>query len=218
MAELYCLTLKGISTEKLNSSGVLELASQYKKEKYRNNPNKKGVVASLLGDVLIRKGVSDLTGKRMYDIQLERNKHGKPQLKGGCGLHFNLSHSGEYIIAAFSEYRIGVDIERIRNINLNIARKMFTQEEYEYITKPSSEEMKLRYFYKVWTLKESYMKAVGKGLTIPLDSFTVVRKGKVLKKMNHEFFMEMVPIHLNYQLAVCFNKNEQLNKVHFMRL
>ncbi|MEL3970723.1 4'-phosphopantetheinyl transferase superfamily protein [Rossellomorea oryzaecorticis] len=218
MAELYYFNTEGISMDELNNRGVLKPACPYKKEKYRENPNKKGVAASLLGDVLIRKGISDLTGKRLYDIKLERNKHGKPQLKEGCGLHFNLSHSANYIIAAFSEYRIGVDIERIRNINLKIARNMFTQEEYDYITKTSSDKMKLMHFYQIWTLKESYMKAVGKGLTLPLDSFSVVRGSKVLKELTHEFMLELVPIHLHYQLAVCFNRNDQINKVHFLRL
>ena len=90
---------------------------------------------------------------------------------------FNLSHSGSRVmcIAACSQASetlplVGCDVEQIKDIGLDIARKYFTADEFELImTSDAQREM----FYRIWTLKESFMKATGLGMALALDEFSI---------------------------------------------
>jgi 4'-phosphopantetheinyl transferase len=81
---------------------------------------------------------------------------------------FNLSHSGNYAVCSFGLGSNGVDIEQYQKCDYDIAKSFFDQREYALI-----KEVGDTMFTRIWTLKESYIKAVGKGLSIPLDSFYV---------------------------------------------
>jgi 4'-phosphopantetheinyl transferase len=91
------------------------------------------------------------------------------------GITFNVSHSGEVALLAFSRKReIGVDVEQIRsNIDIEgIARRFFSLHEQEELSRiPASE--KYTAFSRCWTRKEAYIKAKGKGLALPLSQFDV---------------------------------------------
>ena len=93
----------------------------------------------------------------------------------GGPLTFNLAHSGgRTLIAVARRRRIGVDIEAIRPevAREKIAGRFFSHAEIDYLRSlPESEHTEA--FFTIWTLKEAYIKAIGGGLTIPLDRFTV---------------------------------------------
>ena len=97
-----------------------------------------------------------------------RGAHGKPELSGGTGVHFNLSHAGDYAAAVFDDGAVGIDVERARLVNVNVMQRQFTAAENAYLrSKPDA-------FLRLWTRKESYCKAVGEGLHLPLSSFDVL--------------------------------------------
>ncbi|MEJ2124646.1 MAG: 4'-phosphopantetheinyl transferase superfamily protein [Alphaproteobacteria bacterium] len=87
-------------------------------------------------------------------------------------LRFNLSHSGDTVIMGVSRgAEIGIDVEDLnRNVPLEIATSYFTADEVQQL-KALPPEQQPRRFLELWTLKESYIKARGKGLSIPLDQF-----------------------------------------------
>ncbi len=95
----------------------------------------------------------------------ERN--GKPKCEK---VFFNVSHSGRYVVGVASNVQIGCDIEQEINAPLEVARQYFYHSELEYIQNNSD---KSTAFWKLWTLKESYMKMTGEGMSLPLDSFEV---------------------------------------------
>ena len=101
------------------------------------------------------------------------DENGKPYLPGG-GRHFNLSHSGTYALCALSGREVGCDIEAVAETDaLEIAGRFFCPEEAADIAAAASREDRLVRFYRYWTLKESYLKATGPGMTLPLDRFRV---------------------------------------------
>lgn len=108
------------------------------------------------------------------------NDYGKPSLDlhQTHSLNFNLSHSHELIVFAFSYMRqIGVDIEFMRPDidHESLAKHTFSPLENEMLqTLPVSARMEA--FYQCWARKEAYIKARGKGLAIPLDIFDVSLK------------------------------------------
>jgi 4'-phosphopantetheinyl transferase len=101
---------------------------------------------------------------------------GKPALAHeGTDVAFNISHSGDYIVCGVSQGRaIGADVERIR-LELDIqslARRFFTKRELEEI-ESLPECVRTEACFHAWSRKEAFTKAVGEGLRMPLDSFTV---------------------------------------------
>jgi 4'-phosphopantetheinyl transferase len=112
------------------------------------------------------------------DLQFGYGLHGKPQLQGVAGsepIAFNLSHTrGKAICAVALGRQVGVDIEQIRpEVDiLGIARTTFSSDEYARLTAlPPGQH--LAAFYACWTRKEAYIKALGAGLSYPLDAFDV---------------------------------------------
>ena len=111
-------------------------------------------------------------------LRFQYNQYGKPFLAPECSTHqlnFNLSHSGSMALYAITRNReIGVDIERVRSDfeYEEIAERFFSANDVAILhTIPT--EKKLEAFYNCWTRKEAYIKAHGKGLSLPLDSFDV---------------------------------------------
>jgi 4'-phosphopantetheinyl transferase len=107
-------------------------------------------------------------------LKFKMNAHGKPYLPN-ASICFNLSHSKNWIVWAIAMNNVvGVDVEYQRgDIDLlSLAKRFFAKEEFEAIksTKPIH---RLSAFYRCWTRKESYIKAIGKGLSYPLDNFSV---------------------------------------------
>jgi len=110
-------------------------------------------------------------GIRSYEAALGEN--GKPFLKGEPSVRFNLSHSGERVMCAVSGSDIGCDVEQIASPDLRVAKRFFCPEEYEAIRRCPDETEQARLFYRYWTLKESFIKAAGLGLAIPLNEFCI---------------------------------------------
>ncbi|QIR14969.1 4'-phosphopantetheinyl transferase family protein [Shewanella aestuarii] len=127
---------------------------------------------------------------RPQDWQFEYAEKGKPSLshafKVKTGLHFNLSHSGDWlmvgVLSSFThviephaishELMLGVDIERLRsNTNIEpILKHYFTAQEIADLLVLTSDLQRER-FFDLWALKEAFIKAIGKGLAQPLSSF-----------------------------------------------
>ncbi|SHN69358.1 4'-phosphopantetheinyl transferase [Paenibacillus sp. ov031] len=130
---------------------------------------------SVLGEVLTRVALSKLTGLRPGELSFTRNKYGKPSLSHHADVQFNVSHSGDWIaLISGGEADLGVDVEKIAPIDMKIAERFFSLTESGFLTAEPA-EMQLETFYRLWTLKESYIKAVGMGLSMPLDSFSMIR-------------------------------------------
>jgi 4'-phosphopantetheinyl transferase len=109
-------------------------------------------------------------------IEFVTGTHGRPMLAdAGSGLHFNLSHSGNTALIAFSRIAlVGVDVEAVRAIPdlLDLARHYFAPPEITSIAE-SSPTTQLHAFLTIWTRKEAFVKALGLGLSVPLDAFSV---------------------------------------------
>jgi 4'-phosphopantetheinyl transferase len=107
-------------------------------------------------------------------LSFQYTSHGKPFIEN-CGIEFNLSHSGDWVLLAFTRMaEIGIDIERIRPMldMRDVARENFAASEFES-WEATSEPDRVPAFYRCWTRKESFIKAIGEGLSCPLDSFQV---------------------------------------------
>lgn len=153
-------------------SSLLNYVSEDKKVQVRKFYHFEDSQRALIGNVLSRYALCKNLHIKNKDITLGTNEYGKPFLLGENKIHFNISHSGNWVVCAISDYPVGIDVEVIKPTDCQIAKRFFSKDEYAALKKQPDDE-KQAYFFKLWTLKESYIKAVGKGLSIPLDSFTV---------------------------------------------
>lgn len=114
-------------------------------------------------------------GRDPRALVFAENAFGKPRLADRPSVHFSLSHSGDLAVLAVSEQReIGIDIERVRPLDhLDLARRYFHPNEISEIEAVTAPDEQLQTFFRIWTLKEAVVKAIGKGLSIPLDAFEV---------------------------------------------
>ena len=109
-------------------------------------------------------------------IQFVYGAKGKPSLAdAACRLRFNVSNSGELAVMAFTECcELGVDVEHIRPVTdiERIAERFFcAAEAAELMALPDAQRQ--QGFFNCWTRKEAYIKAVGDGFAVGLDSFRV---------------------------------------------
>lgn len=100
------------------------------------------------------------------------NEFGKPRLADHPGVRFSLSHSQDRALLAVSDGpEIGADLEMIRSVDhLDLARRYFHPDEVAAIERDADPQQA---FFRIWTLKEAVVKAIGLGLSLPLDEFAV---------------------------------------------
>ena len=145
----------------------LERARRFHFDKHRNHFI---VARGFLRSVLAR-----YLGTQPESLSFVYGPYGKPALEGEHGLRFNLSHSNEVALLAVTRYaELGVDVEHIRAdfATADIARRFFSLREVETFDALAKEEQ-VAAFFRCWTRKEAYIKAIGKGLSQPLDAFDV---------------------------------------------
>ena len=122
----------------------------------------------------LRSLISAYLGIAAPEVVFSYSEYGKPFLPGS-DLFFNVSHSENFALFAFVRQQpVGIDIERIRPLEEGgrIARRFFSPHEADqYDAAPG--DLKDRAFFNCWTRKEAYIKAVGEGLSHPLDQFEV---------------------------------------------
>lgn len=126
----------------------------------------------LIGVALIRLLLLRFFGLAPGDYTIVRNIHGKPFLEGRNDVFFNISHSGDYVVCALSDKEVGIDIEGEKRARLEVARRFFHPDEIKKLESLEDKE-KDDFFYDYWSVKESFLKYTGDGLTRPLSSFCV---------------------------------------------
>jgi len=213
------ITLAKLSTDlpfNNNNMQYVSLERHIRILNYKNNEDKK---RSLISELLIRKAAYEKLGIPLDSLKTCFNPYGKPYIDNVRHFKFNVSHSGDYVALVTSKHKVGIDIEKIKEFDIAIAERFFTHNEYEYIISFKLENEKNDAFYKLWTLKESYVKAVGKGLKIPLNSFEfMINKDICLKgdkqKDKYRFITEKIN---GYILSVCFIEKNINCKINYIK-
>ncbi len=171
MVENYLLRIdRNLREEEFDR--LLGLVAEEKRQRVRRFRKLEDAQRTLLGDILSRFALCRKSGLENHRLLFGANEYGKPLLTAPCGLHFSISHSGAWVACALHDRPIGIDVEEIKQIDFAVAERFFSKAE-SMALQVRAEEEKLNYFYMLWTLKESYIKAEGKGLSLPLNSFTV---------------------------------------------
>ncbi len=206
MIEVYGLDigkLDNIFTE----AEMQESFSDYRLEKIAHCKNEKAKKQSmaagyLLNYVLSRHGLSEKSAI------FHTNPYGKRLLDGA---DVNLSHSGHYVLCAYGNTSVGVDVEGIKEDREKIARRFFTAQEYEWLMEQQDRN---EAFSRLWTLKESYVKWLGTGLKTPLNQFEIRMRPEPCVCNTDCYFKEYR--REDYCIAVCAGENEFPKEITFL--
>ena len=128
-------------------------------------------------------------------------EHGKPSLSERPEVHFNISHADGIAAAVVSENECGIDCERVRAYDPRVMKRVCTEAEQAAISSAPEDERDLL-FFRLWTLKEAYVKALGKGLSFPLRKAEFAFDGdKILTELSCAFTQYV--INNEFAVAVC---------------
>ena len=123
---------------------------------------------SEMGGRLLEYAVSRLYRIGVPELSRDKGKYGKPCFRIHPEVRFNISHSGDLVICAVSDFEIGIDIQEKSRMNTDrIAKKIMSPAEHKkYLERSERQD----FFYRVWVMKESYVKWTGDGITRELHS------------------------------------------------
>lgn len=138
--------------------------------------------------------------------------NGKPYLAGEEKLYFNLSHSENRVMCAVAEMEVGCDVEKVTEVDYRLAEYVMTVSELEQIYKAEKKSEQENIFFRFWTLKESYMKATGLGISLEPGTFCIVSEMNKLKVEppvdNRRFYFKEYFMEDGYCYSCCSLINE----------
>lgn len=160
---------------------------------------------SMLGRLLLRhglrlRGLDDGAGVTI-------GQYGKPRLVDGLA-EFNLSHAGRWVVCALSPTAVGIDVEQVRPFDLVLAWRCFHRRECAALAaQPVAAQHD--YFFRLWTAKEAYMKALGMGFQRDMASFSVAPRADLQVALDdpqmwlQPYVLSHIELDPGYRLALC---------------
>ncbi|PID82620.1 MAG: 4-phosphopantetheinyl transferase [Clostridiales bacterium] len=191
---------------------LIELLDTVEVIRFNRFKNKNSAIQFLLGRVLLRYMLNKHYKLVNRDININYTKYGKPFLND-VSIHFNIAHSAQWVVCVVADTSVGVDIEKISRFRPTVAQRQLSVDEYKDLMALDGTEQ-IDYFYSLWTSKESYSKAIGRGLTIPFSSFSI--KKSQLNQLfitDDNYLIKQYDIDTTYKMAVCTTKNDFADNV-----
>lgn len=195
-------------------SRLINAVSPERRDRVVRFRRREDALRCLFGGLLVRHVMIQATGVRNRDLSYSRDEGGKPVCLLPAAPHFNLSHSGRWILAAFDDLPVGADVERIKPVDPGVPALVLSPLELETM-ESLPENGRRPFFYEIWVLKESRMKASGSGLTDSLTAYSVAETGKPGRFLiNNDAnpdgsFLFLLPgFDPDYRAAVCSSRDE----------
>ena len=185
----------------------LEKVPEYRQKKAMSFKFDKGKMQSLGVGLLLQLACKE-AGLEGADEHIAYGENGKPFLVDFPDVQFNLSHSGERVMCVISPFEVGCDVEIIKGDRGRLAERFFKPEESAWIKHFDSIESQSEAFYRLWTLKECYMKVTGRGMSLMPDMFALHVDENENISLNHdgarpEYAFREIDLHDGYRYAYC---------------
>jgi 4'-phosphopantetheinyl transferase len=164
---------------------------------------------TLIGDLLIRYLAIQYARVDNQDLLFATTESGKPYLaNANQPFHFNLSHSGHWVVCAVDKGPVGIDVQLMEPIDPDLAKSVLSPQAFQQYQHISPDE-RIDYFYGFWTLHESYLKLTGQGLS---DS-AIMLKDQFEKRIYRRYYLEP-----EYRLAACSYENQFESDLYFINV
>lgn len=185
------MILRFIDAEKLSERELEERFSAMDEERKAEVSRVRSALKrgeKIAADGLTRLCVSEFCKVPPENVVLSKSPLGKPYA-AGLPVRFSVGHSAGTVVCAASEREVGVDLEKIRPVNLKTALRFASPEELDYVR--SGE----RAFFEIWTLKEAFFKCLGTGLTSDVKNVSFKVEGEKIRcsEAGFDFFFAEAP-------------------------
>lgn len=136
------------------------------------------------------------------DTPVTKNKYGKPSLTERKDIHFNLSHADGITACFVSDAECGIDCELIREYRPNVMKRVFSDSEQKMLMSAPENERDMM-FFRLWTLKEAYIKAIGIGLSFPMRDIEFSFGNGCIFSNAEEYEFKQYIIKNKYIVSIC---------------
>ena len=158
--DLYAIKLKN-AIEPDIFEYLLKFIHFRKKEHILRQKTKQNADNMLIGEILAKVAIKKTFGIDISKQEFVCNEYGKPYLLNYPDVHFNISHSGQYVACAVSDKPVGIDIQKISEYNPAVAKRVCSVQELKCIESSTDKSSE---FIKLWTQKEAVIKMHGTGI------------------------------------------------------
>lgn len=158
--EIYLVKVNSPIDEKIFQC-LLKFVQTEKQERILKQKIKQNADNMLIGEILAKTVIKKTFGIDITKQEFAYTEYGKPYLLNFPNLHFNISHSGEYVACAVFDKPVGVDIQKIGEYNSDVAKRVCSEKELIQIENSLDKASK---FTKLWTQKEAVLKMHGTGI------------------------------------------------------
>lgn len=185
---------------------IMEILPKERAERIEKIRLEKSRLQSVAAGLLLEYALGEF-GMQGKNLTFLKNADGKPSIAEYPDFHYNLSHSKEYAVLVTDECPVGIDIEELRTGYQRLAARFFSLEEAEVLKEHWSDDL----FTKLWTRKESYLKAAGFGMRMPLDGFSILEEQvRINEKMPQSmiepgtvYYLTSMPFLTDSWLSIC---------------
>lgn len=221
--KIYCINLDVID-KKIDNLLMDKASNKSKISKFNFYSDLR---RSLYGEMLARYMIIKEFNIKNNDIKFSYIENGKPIYTNQSEVHFNISHSENYVVGCIDINEVGIDIEYHSDIYLDLFdnNTIFSIEENNFIHKNGIKTP----FFNLWVLKESYLKYLGNGLLKALNEVNFVQNGTLTNNVNFNKFntdknvrSHLINVFNNYSLAYTgqdnFEKIENVDQNNLEKL
>ena len=204
MVELFAADIRQIAPRAEELVALLDLERQARVRAFGDS---RSALLTLAAGLLLYA----IFGEQAKSAHFERGRRGKPHLVDRAP--FNITHAGDFAVLALSAQTVGVDLERFRPIDwLRIAERFFHPTERAFLAQSREPE---KDFFRIWTLKESYLKAEGTGFSVSPASFAVLPSGEKSAYFFEEtsYRFTRITAFPDYCLSVCSLEEDVASRV-----
>ncbi|MGN5755667.1 4'-phosphopantetheinyl transferase family protein [Acinetobacter calcoaceticus] len=221
--QVYVCPVSRVPQDHLVLSHYLGFLSSAEKLRY-NQYHPKAARLFLISRVLVKTVLADKLGISPYEVNIQLHPNGKPFVQGSKAVYFNLTHSADVIILAVTEEgEIGVDIEKVdREFEWMRVDSVLDLSEIEWIKEKELTDSSsvFQRFFQIWTLKESYIKCTGEGMSRHLKklNFHVLPEHiQFLDSTNDaqktgEYYFESYIYESNFIFSICLQQSHNLER------
>lgn len=147
--------------------------SEERRTEAKKRKNEKDRQLFLAAEVLLNRSLECMGADIALPAAYGRNSYGKPYLLQNQEIKVNWSHSGAYVICAAADREVGIDLQFMEKEPKEALVRRILQPEERMIYENTPKEQRTVLFYRYWTAKESFLKAVGTGFHMPLETFYI---------------------------------------------
>ena len=212
MIQRYAVNLAALREEELVSCrAVLSEERRAKADRFRFEKDR---IRCILAEATVRYVMKISYGIDPQTVCIIQDKKGRPMLAepNDIPLDFNISHAGDWVVCSIGSERSGIDIEHIADAKERLAEKVLSEREWN-TWKALPPEEKPKAFYQIWTLKESYTKQTGDGLSQPFCEIATEPTGTAAWRVigDPERIMLSQRWGVDYYLSLCAPASAQVS-------